>query len=403
MATDFVLDDTAIGSATAAVHGDKFQAKRGKKRLFSTDADVAPPLSLSTTFYSGKESTGHVYSRYTNPTRSRCEALMGSIEGTVDVQAEAILYSSGLSACFAVLAWLLPAQIAIEGGYHGTHNVLKQLQRISGGMKCNAVALPKPSALSNSLSAGDVVWLETPRNPTCDVMDIVAYAAAAKAIGVKVVVDGTFAPPPLQRPLVHGADVVMHACTKSLAGHSDVLGGLLCVKDEAHAEELRAQRASLGSTPGQLEVWLLMRSLRTVHMRVARQATTADVLAKWLHAATLAKDESEHPLAKCVKKVYYPSLQAEEQDLVARQMTGGCGGCFALELPTEEAASSLSSTLELFSDATSLGGVESLIDYRRRYDATISPLLLRVSVGLEEPDHLKADLQQGILKVMKAA
>eukprot|EP00438_Fugacium_kawagutii_P031095 Skav204637 [mRNA] locus=scaffold1712:394783:397559:- [translate_table: standard] len=138
------------------------------------------------------------------------------------------------------------------------------------------------------LRAGDLIWLETPLNPTCEVADIQAYVAAAKAAkaDVRVVVDGTFAPPPLQRPLLLGVDAVMHATTKSLAGHSDASGGAVCVATAEEAQQLRQDRMALGSTPGSLEVWLLMRSLRTLHLRAERQSQTATQLSAWLHEAT---------------------------------------------------------------------------------------------------------------------
>ena len=381
------------GSPTAAIHADNSVAKS-----FSTDLDVSPPLSLSTTYECSDG--GHVYSRITNPTRERCETLLGAVEGTPDGAVHAILYSSGLAATFGVLARLMPRRIAIDGGYHGTHLVIDQLQRLSGGAHLQTVGLPSPGEIASSgLGPGDVLWLETPRNPDCHVADIASYVEAARAAGgVRVVVDGTFAPPPLQRPLALGADVVMHSTTKGLAGHSDAMGGALCVADAALAESLRADRTALGSTPGSLEVWLLMRSLRTVHLRVERQSTTAAALAAWLHQATTGNDPS-HPLAGLVRSVAHPSLPSDPNHAVAvQQMPGGFGGCFALELTSEAAAKALPSRLALFRDATSLGGVESLIEWRRKYDAAISPYLLRCSVGLEDAEHLKQDLQRAILK-----
>lgn len=394
------------GSATAAIHADALLEEEEEGWAFSTAADISPPLSLSTTFVcpSGDQ-RGHVYSRITSPTRSRCEALLGAIEGTGDTPAHAVLYSSGLSAIFAVLSRLLPARIAITGGYHGTHLVIAQLQRISGGARCKVVPLPQPDQVASILGPEDLLWLETPVNPTCDVCDIAAYVGAAKgAGGVKVVVDGTFAPPPLQRPLVLGVDAVMHATTKYLAGHSDVLGGALCVGDGELARQLRQDRTALGSTPGSLEVWLLMRSLRTLHLRVERQSRTAAELAAWLHSATAMGGMEDHPLHGLVHAVHHPSLPSHPSHAVAaKQMQGGFGGCFAVELATEGAARALPAALILFRDATSLGGVESLIEWRRKYDSAISPLLLRVSVGLEDREHLQSDFQQAILQVSNAA
>ena len=369
------------GSSTAAVHAD---ALADVDWMMTTDKDVSPPISLSTTYTCPEEgSSGHIYSRISNPTRDRAELLLGAIESTPTEPAHAVLYASGLAATFGVLARLLPRRVAISGGYHGTHLVLSQLQRISGGAHGASVPLPVPDEVATALRPGDLIWLETPRNPDCHVADVSAYVAAARAVGgIHVVVDATFAPPPLQRPLTLGADVVMHSTTKYLAGHSDAIGGALCVSDAALATALKADRTALGATPGSLEPWLLMRSLRTLHLRVTRQSATAAELCRWLHAAVDGSDAA-HPLRGLVKSVAHPSLPSDPaHEIARRQMSGGYGGCFALELSTEAAAKALPKALLLFRDATSLGGVESLIEWRRKYDQKISPLLLRCSIGL---------------------
>lgn len=391
------------GTATAAIHADALIEQDAW--MFSTSADVAPPMSLSTTFTCPEDGKGHIYSRMTNPTRSRCEALLGKVEGTPESPAHAVLYSSGLSACFAILSRFLPQHIAISGGYHGTHLVIAQLSRISVGARCKVVPLPPPEEVASKLGPEDLIWLETPVNPTCDVYDISAYVAAAKSAGgVKVVVDGTFAPPPIQRPLLLGVDAVMHATTKYFAGHSDVLGGAICVSDPTIAKELRQDRTAVGSTPGSLEVWLLMRSIRTLHLRVERQSNTAARLAEWLQKSLSDPAELEHPLRGLVHAVHHPSLPSHPSHAIAcKQMQGGFGGCLAIELSTENAARALPAALTLFRDATSLGGVESLIEWRRKYDNQVSPLLLRLSVGLEDFDHLRADLERAIVDVSRSA
>ena len=383
------------GTATAALHADAAHAW-----AYSTDADVSPPLSMTTTFVCPPDDgSGHCYSRVSNPTRDRAEVLLGSVESAPDCAAHAVLYASGLAAAFAALSALVPPRVAICGGYHGTHLVLAQLRRISGGSKFETVPLLAPSEMRATLQAGDVLWLETPRNPDCHVADICAYVAVAREVdGVKVVVDGTFAPPPIQRPLVLGADIVMHSSTKYLSGHSDAMGGALCVSDPALASQLKEERTAMGSTPGGLEAWLLLRSLRTLHLRVARQCETAATLARWLHGAVDGGGGgggSNHQLSGLLRSVAHPSLASDPSHAVAkRQMHGGFGGCLAIELATEAAARALPAALSLFHDATSLGGVESLIEWRRKYDDAVSPLLLRLSVGLEEPEHLQMDLQQ---------
>lgn len=386
-----------------AIHADVLAEKLGLDVEFSTAEDVAAPMSLSTTFLTRDSGGGHIYSRDSTPTRNRAEFVLGSLEGTEEAPVEAILYSSGLAASFAILSRYLPKRVFITGGYHGVHQVISQLQRISDGSRFQKLLLPPVATAAEVLQPGDVVWIETPLNPTCEVRDIAGYVAAARQVeDVKVVVDGTFAPPPLQRPLALGADAVMHSVTKYLAGHSDALGGAVCVRDPKVAEELRKDRCEMGNTPGSMEAWLLLRSLRSVHVRVERQSASAAQLAKWLHGATPGGDPS-HPLAGLVHAVHHPSLPSDPGHALARtQMPGGFGGCFALELTTEKAAFALPSKLSLFRAATSLGGVESLIEWRRRWDPAISPLLLRVSVGLEEPELLQMDLQKAILSVSKA-
>lgn len=390
------------GSLTAAIHGDTSMIEEGSVQaaLLSTHADIAPPLSVSTTFEAPVEKgRGHIYSRETNPTRARCEQLLGAIMSAPGAPAHAILYSSGLAAAFAVLSHLRPRRVAITGGYHGTHAVLAQLKHIAFDDGYEKLPLMQPAEVAASaLQKGDVLWLETPNNPTCEVADVAAYVTAAKARGIRVVVDSTFAPPPLQNPLHLGADVVMHATTKYLAGHSDALGGALCVVDEAMANAFMKARTTLGSVPGSLEPWLLMRSLRTLHLRVERQANTATRLVQWLNSSMA---DASHELHGLVHKVYHPSLESNSplHDVAVKQMPGGFGGCFAVELSSEFVAQHLPQSLSLFRDATSLGGVESLIEWRRKHDATISPLLLRVSIGLEDFEHLRADLLAGILRL----
>jgi len=262
--------------------------------------------------------------------------------------------------------------------------------------------LPEPGDVAGTLAEGDVLWLETPVNPSCAVRDIAAYVAAARG-AQRVVVDGTFAPPPLQRPLALGADFVVHATTKYFAGHSDALGGVVCTAAPEAAAALRRDRIALGSTPGSMEVWLLMRSIRTLHLRAQRQSETAARLAAWLHGGTGAGGAA-HPLAGLVHAVHHASLPSSPcHEVARRQMPGGFGGCLAVELGTEDAARALPGQLRLFKDATSLGGVESLIEWRRKYDDAVSPLLLRVSIGLEDYEDLRADLQRGILAASRRA
>jgi cystathionine gamma-synthase len=262
--------------------------------------------------------------------------------------------------------------VAIDRGYYGTHDMLSLLDR-------EGVSVV---GLDTDLERGDVVWLETPKNPCCDVEDIAFHGERAKRSGAHVVVDSTLATPVLQRPLALGADVVMHSSSKYLAGHSDALGGVLVTGDRRCASRLREQREILGAVPGSLETWLTLRSLRTLPLRVQRQSDSAAEIAQWLEPR--------------VDRVWHPSLRSHPGfDLCRRQMKGG-GGLFSFELDDAEKAKRLPGILQLFQDATSLGGVESLIEWRHKHDRQTSPRLLRVSVGLEAPDDLIEDLRRGL-------
>jgi cystathionine gamma-synthase len=262
--------------------------------------------------------------------------------------------------------------VAIDRGYHGTHQVLDRL-REDGVEVVGLDAAPRE---------GDVIWLETPKNPTCEIEDIAAHARRANAAGARVCVDSTFATPVLQQPLALGAHLVMHSSTKFLSGHSDVTGGVLVAPTAEQARVLRAERTVSGAVPGSLEAWLTLRSLRTLTLRVRRQSESATALAAWLEGR--------------VPKVWHPSLPSHPGHRLAREQMRGPGGVLSIELENSEAAQALPTRLRLFANATSLGGVESLIEWRHRYDATTPPGLLRVSVGLEDPADLIADLAQAL-------
>ncbi|HET9595891.1 MAG TPA: PLP-dependent transferase, partial [Anaeromyxobacteraceae bacterium] len=266
---------------TAALHAD-----HGLERA----ADVAPPLHLSTTFEAGNPE-GLVYARNAQPTRQRLEAVLGALEG-----GEAVTYASGQAATTAALLHLRPRRVLMaRGGYHGTHQAVDALA---------ALGLFARAPLSDPPREGDLLWVETPKNPTCEIEDVAAHAARAHAAGARVVVDSTFATPMLQHPLALGADVVMHSMTKFIAGHSDALGGVLCVASREEAERLRAARTTFGAVPGALETWLALRGVRTLAVRVRQATETATRLAAWL--------------APRVARVWHPSLPGHPGFEVAR-------------------------------------------------------------------------------------
>jgi len=353
--------DETLRTDTLAIHADA-----GLER----DPDVAPPIHVSTT-YSADNDDRLVYSRIEQPTRRRLEAVLGALEG-----GHAVVYASGQAAATAAIMHLRPRRVAIErGGYHGIQAAIDAF-RPWGVEK---------APLDAPLGAGDILWLETPKNPTCHVQDIAAHAARARAAGARLIVDGTFATPILQRPLALGADLVLHSMTKFLSGHSDALGGVLVARDAATAEELRRGRTFAGSVPGSLDTWLVLRGVRTLGLRVRRQSETATRLAAFLEPR--------------VARVWHPSLASHPGHAVAARQMSGPGAILSIELGSEAAARELPGHLSLFRDATSLGGVESLLEWRRRHDPEAHPALLRMSVGLEEFDDLARDLERGLSKV----
>ncbi len=345
---------------TIALHADE-----GVERT----ADVAPPLHLTTT-YAAENADGLVYARSEHPTRARLEAVLGALEG-----GHAVVYASGQAATTAALLHVRPRRVAIRrGGYHGTQAAVDALKPF--GIE----KIP----LAAELREGDLVWLETPRNPTCEIEDIAAHAARARAAGARLAVDSTFATPVLQLPLSLGAHLVMHSSTKFLSGHSDALGGVLAVAGEEEARALRAERTVTGAVPGALEVWLTLRGVRTLGLRVRHQGATAARLAAWL--ATRPE----------VARVWHPSLPSHPNHEVASRQLRGPPAVMAVELATEVAARELPRRLRVFRDATSLGGVESLAEWRRKVDPEAAPALVRLSVGLEDAEDLQADLEQAL-------
>ncbi|KAL1305690.1 hypothetical protein AAFC00_007281 [Neodothiora populina] len=397
--------------ATLGVHGDD---------ACNSTTDVAPALHVSTTFrYSDDpdklvpavdgEATRnplipapadtHIYSRLSTPNTTRLEAILAQLLGQ-----PCLTYSSGLSAFHAILVHLRPRVVAIGAGYHGCHGVLELYQRLSA---CKIVDLHDVSTWAD-LGTGDVVHLETPLNPTGEASDIEHYAKLAHERGAALTVDATFAPPPLQDPFVHGADFVMHSGTKYVGGHSDMLCGIVAVSQQRQTWQedywgLYKDRLFLGAVMGSLEGWLGVRSLRTLELRITRQSANATELVRWLDTLMKGKiegDSTEEDIAivrKAVYKLQHSSLQIDESTgktpkWLTKQMPSGHGPVFAIWMRSKEMAKRLPSQTHLFQHATSLGGVESLIEWRRMSDDTVDDRVLRVSIGVENIEDLKRDL-----------
>jgi cystathionine gamma-synthase len=352
---------------------------------------VVPPIVLSTTFERAADGSfpgGYIYTRNGNPNRQALEQALAALEGGV----VAVAFSSGNAATSAVLQALDPGDhvIASVETYYGTRAVLTgALQR--WGLQSDFVDLADPGALADALRPNTrLIWIETPSNPRLQVIDIAAIARLAHAAGARLVCDNTFATPVLQRPLALGADLVVHSTTKYIGGHSDVLGGCVVARaDDQFVQRIRGYQVFGGAAPSPFDCWLLLRSLPTLPYRVHAQSEGALRIARFL---------TDHP---AVAQVHYPGLPSHPGHEVARrQMHGGFGGMVSFQVRgSEQDALSVAARVRLFTRATSLGGVESLIEHRASVEGahTTTPrTLLRLSIGLEHPDDLIADLAHAL-------
>ena len=394
--------DANISPATQALHADS---------LLNTSSDVAPPIHVATTFRYDRNPSNlapfhtrpepvfapgeHCYSRYTTPSSTRLETIL-----SVLLKNPSLTYSSGLSALHALLTFLNPSAIAIGAGYHGSHGVIALHQRLTSCKKLPIDCAPE------DLSVGDLMCLETPINPTGLAFNIEHYASLAHSRGAFLLVDSTFAPPPLQDPFRWGADVVMHSGTKYIGGHSDMLCGVLAVSRKEWLPQLIRDRSFLGSVMGGLEGWLGVRSVRTLELRVVRQSENAcrivDALDGALtgHTVGTGLSLSDVEAIKAVlAKVTHASLQAGDMKWLRRQMPEGYGPVFSISMKNKELAKRLPSHLKYFDHATSLGGVESLIEWRTMTDPSVAEDVLRVSVGIEDHRDLLDDLLQAFRKL----
>lgn len=334
---------------------------------------------------------GHIYSRHTAPNTTRLEAILTSI-----LHGPTLTYSSGLSAFHALLVFLNPRRISIGEGYHGCHGVIDVHTKLTGLRKLTLDCDPE------ELQKGDIVHVETPLNPTGKAYNLKKFADKAHARGAYLTVDATFGPPPLQDPFLWGADVVLHSGTKYIGGHSDMLCGILAVNPsrvkDGWVTGLTNERLVLGSVMGSLEGWLGIRSVRSLEVRVQRQSFNAGKLVQWLDEALKGNGKDADAVRKVVASIEHASLQKDdvEKGWLAEQMPNGFGPVFAITMKEQAFARRLPSKLALFHHATSLGGVESLIEWRAMSDSTVDQKLLRVSIGLEGWEDLRDDLLQGI-------
>jgi cystathionine gamma-synthase len=353
---------------------------------------VSPPVIPSTTFLRDADNrlvAGIDYVRDLSPAYVPIEDTLTRLEGGE----EAMLFASGMSAATAVFQTLRPGDHVVipRVMYWGLRGWIRRFCA-HWGIACDVVDASDPTAIEGAVRAGatKVVWVETPANPTWEITDIARAAVAAHSVGAKLVVDSTVATPVFTRPLTLGADIVMHSCTKFLNGHSDVLAGALVTREvDATWAALRDHRRHVGAVMGPFEAWLLLRGMRTLFVRVERSARTA---------AVLAHRFERH---EALERVLYPGLISHiGHDVAKRQMSGGFGGMLSIRVRGgEQRALEVAARLRVFVRATSLGGVESLMEHRASVegaDSTTPKDLLRLSIGLEHEDDLAADLEQAL-------
>ena len=353
---------------------------------------LIPPVHPATTFVRDPDNqyrAGYSYARPTNPTFVQPEALLNRLEGG----AACLTFASGMAAATAVFLALRPGDhvVAPQVMYWGLRNWLKSYAA-ERGLVVDFVDASTTDALAAAVQPGrtKLVWIESPANPTWAITDIAGAAEIAHAAGARLAVDSTVATPVLTRPIELGADIVMHSATKYLNGHSDVVAGaLIAARHDELWERIVAIRAGNGAILGSFEAWLLLRGMRTLHLRVERCCRTAQAVAEHLVS---------HPL---IIASLYPGLPSHPGHAVAaRQMSGGFGGMLSIRIASgESAAIATAARVKVWKRATSLGGVESLIEHRASIEGPGSPAppdLLRLSVGIEDAADLIGDLQQAL-------
>ncbi len=355
-----------------------------------TTGAIAPPIHLSTTFEhgpAGESPLGFSYIRHDNPTQARLEEALAVVEGGE----VALVFASGLAAGAAYLQNLPPDSHVLfhKDTYYGFREIARDFFP-QWGIQATIVDMKELAQVREAMQSNTrVLWLETPSNPLLEVLDIAALAAIAHDAGAHLVVDGTFATPVLQRPFAHGADIVLHASTKYFGGHTDVQGGALIFRKQSTiVEDIKHGRTILGAVASPFNSWLVLRGLRTLSCRMERHSVNGLAVAKMLAA---------HP---AVEQVHYPGLPSHPGYDIARRQMISFGGMLSFQVKGGKArALEVVSRVKLFTNATSLGGAESLLELRAASEGPGSSLpqnLIRVSVGLEAVEDLVDDLQQAL-------
>jgi len=368
-----VADHRPLDPSTLAV-----TAGRGARR---PGDPLSVPVVLASTYRA--EGDGPPYGRDGNPTWTALEEAIGALEGGT-----AVVFSSGMAAVSAVIDGVPAGGLVVAplAAYHGVRRLLTDAHA-RGRLTLQTVETARGGDVIAALRGAALLWLESPANPLLDLADIPGLAGAAHAAGARVVVDNTLATPIAQRPLELVADIVVHSVTKLLSGHSDLLMGAAVTREPALATALASRRALTGGVPGPMEAFLALRGLRTLALRLERAGGTAGELARRLE---------RHPL---VERVRYPGLPDHPGHELARRQMQGFGTMVAFEVAGGAAAAdAVCASVELIVPATSLGGVETLIERRARWpgEERTPPALLRLSVGLEHVDDLWADLEAAL-------
>ncbi|CAL9730788.1 cystathionine gamma-lyase [Monosporozyma unispora] len=353
-------------------------------------SDVAPPINVSTTFrydnddlipWTERENLDFmekkpVYSRLAHPNSTRLESIFSDI-----LEGHAVIYNSGVSAFYAAIIHFKPKRLFIGQSYHGCRAAANIITR-TNGMKQHPL-----EDIEKHAQKGDIVHLETPVNPYGTSYNIREIANKTHAKGALLIIDSTFAPPPLQNVWGFGCDIIMHSATKYFGGHSDLLSGVIVVKDDEVAKQLKDDRIYLGTNVANLESFMLLRSLRTFEMRILKQSENATKVVKFLN-------DNRGKFDKVLDKLYHSSLQTEP--FVKEQLKGGYGPVFSLSLKTKDQCKKFPPKLKYFHHATSLGGIESLVEWRAMTDPYIDQTLIRVSIGVENANDLIEDLNNAL-------
>lgn len=375
---------------TKTIHG-------GQQHDPSTGA-VMPPVYQTSTFVQKSPGvhSGYEYSRAANPTRTALENALASIENG----SRGLAFSSGLAATDCVLRMLKAGDevIAMDDLYGGTYRMFTRVYKDSG-IKFHFTDMNDLNKLRSLINENTkLVWVETPTNPLMKLADIEAIAKITKEKNVLFAVDNTFASPYLQRPLDLGADIVMHSATKYLGGHSDVIAGALVIKDATLGDQMHFLQFATGATLGPQDSYLVLRGIKTLHLRMQRHCENGEKVAEYLN---------NHPK---IKTVYYPGLKDHSfHEIAKKQMHGGFGGMVSFTFASGEKADAIKflESLKVFTLAESLGGVESLANHPalmthasipedKRREGGISDDLVRLSVGVEDADDLIADIEQAL-------